>query len=97
MRNRIPEHHQPDVYRALAACQRTDLGYLALLGPRHRYQRVLETAGLVEADLTLPVSAPAGLDIGGQLPESIALSILAECHGVLHQGQSLPALSIATR
>ena len=90
--------HNVDIdARALAACQHTDLDYLALLGPHHRYQRVLEAAGLVEAELTLPVSAPAGLDIGGQLPESIALSILAECHGVLHRGQSLPALSIATR
>jgi xanthine/CO dehydrogenase XdhC/CoxF family maturation factor len=79
----------------LRSCQGTGLKYVALLGPRHRYQQVLERAGLVEQQLTCAVSAPAGLDIGGQLPESIALSILAECHAVLNQSQSLPALRLA--
>ena len=79
----------------LRSCQGTGLEYVALLGPRHRYQQVLERAGLVEQQLTCPVSAPAGLDIGGQLPESIALSILAECHAVLNQSKSLPALQLA--
>jgi xanthine/CO dehydrogenase XdhC/CoxF family maturation factor len=79
----------------LRSCQGTGLEYVALLGPRHRYQQVLERAGLVEQQLTCAVSAPAGLDIGGQLPESIALSILAECHAVLNQSKSLPALRLA--
>ncbi len=79
----------------LQCCQGTSLEYVALLGPRHRYQQVLERAGLSEQQLTCPVSAPAGLDIGGQLPESIALSILAECHAVLNQSKSLPALRLA--
>ena len=92
----IMSHNVEIDARALAACQGTDLAYLALLGPRHRFRRVLEAAGLSESALTLAVSAPAGLDIGGQLPESIALSILAECHAVLYQSQSLPALSVAS-
>lgn len=79
----------------LRACQGTGLGYVALLGPRHRYRQVLERAALDEAALSCPVSAPAGLDLGGQLPESIALSILAECHAVLHRSQGLPALRLA--
>jgi len=79
----------------LQCCQGTSLEYVALLGPRHRYQQVLERAGLGEQQLTCPVCAPAGLDIGGQLPESIALSILAECHAVLNLSKSLPALRLA--
>ena len=79
----------------LQCCQGTNLEYVALLGPRHRYQQVLERAGLGEQQLTCPVSAPAGLDIGGQLPESIALSILAECHAVLNLSKSRPALRLA--
>nr|WP_320136646.1 XdhC family protein [uncultured Amphritea sp.] len=74
--------------QALACCQNSGLSYLALLGPQHRYKQVLALSGLTEQQLTCPVSAPAGLDIGGQLPESIALSILAECHATLHQSQS---------
>ena len=89
--------HNVDIdAEGLSCCQNTGLNYVALLGPRHRYQQVLERAGLDEAALSCPVSAPAGLDIGGQLPESIALSILAECHAVLNRSQSLPALRLAT-
>ncbi|RDE19526.1 XdhC/CoxI family protein [Motiliproteus coralliicola] len=64
---------------------RSGLQHIALLGPQHRYHQVLERAGLEERQLGCHVSGPAGLPIGGQLPESIALSILAECHAVLHQ------------
>ncbi len=71
------------------------LRHIALLGPRHRYHQVLERAGLSESDLACPVSGPAGLEIGGQLPESIALSILAECHGALHARVASPRLRMA--
>jgi len=80
---------------ALGCCQHAALDYVALLGPRHRFRQVLERAGLDEDRLAWPVSAPAGMDIGGQLPESIALSILAECHAVLHQSKDLPTLRLA--
>ncbi len=33
-----------------------------------------------EQDLPFVFAGPSGLDLGGTLPESIALSILAECH-----------------
>ena len=83
------------VAEGLRCCQDGSLDYVALLGPRHRYRQVLEHAQLGEAALSCPVSAPAGLDLGGQLPESIALSILAECHAVLNRSQCLPALRLA--
>jgi len=69
---------------ALSSLQSSLVKHIALLGPRQRYRQVLERAGLEERNLSCPVSGPAGLDIGGQLPESVALSILAECHAVLH-------------
>ncbi len=71
--------------KALQSAQVKAIGYMAMLGPKHRFQDVLELAGLTQAGLTSPVASPAGLAIGGQLPESIALSILAQCHSVLHQ------------
>ena len=73
--------------KGLRYCQNTFLRYVALLGPTHRFRQVLDRARLTAQQLTCPVSAPAGLDIGGQLPESIALSILAECHSVLNQSE----------
>ena len=62
------------------------LAYLALLGPAARKQEVLTLAGLQEQTLRTPLHGPAGLDLGAELPEGIALSILSHCYGVLHGG-----------
>lgn len=53
--------------------------YLALLGPTHRRDEVVEKAGLRESEVIARMAGPAGLDLGGDLPETIALAILAEC------------------
>ncbi len=74
-----------------------ELNYLAMLGPVHRRQQVLDNAGINTADrfqrLARYVAGPAGLDLGGELPESIALSTLAECQAVL-EGRSAQSLSL---
>ncbi len=67
----------------LCKIQSYSLKYVALLGPKHRFKEVLNLAKLSENELQHPVASPAGFDIGGQLPESIALSIVAECHSAL--------------
>ena len=75
---------------ALAAALNSQVQYVGLLGPAHRKQRVLAKAGL-KSDPRL--HGPMGLDIGGELPESVALSTLAQCHQVLQQAaraRSLP-------
>jgi len=65
---------------ALLAALRSPAGYVGALGsPRNhaqRRRRLLE-AGLKEAELDR-LHAPIGLDLGGDSPEEIALSILAE-------------------
>ncbi|MBY5981803.1 XdhC family protein [Ferrimonas balearica] len=85
----IVMHHQQGLDAdALAALAQQPPRYCALLGPRHRRQQVLSDAGLA----TFPgLAGPAGLALGGELPEGIALSILAECHAALHgaDGHSL--------
>ncbi|MEG3753003.1 XdhC family protein [Psychromonas arctica] len=58
--------------------------YVALLGPCHRRDQVFTRAQVDLSNFSGFFSAPAGFDIGGELPESIALSILAESHAVLH-------------
>jgi xanthine dehydrogenase accessory factor len=63
--------------------------YLGLLGPRSRAERLFEEiGGRLEVGF---VHAPVGLDVGGEQPEAIALSIVAEIQCVLHaqSGQSL--------
>ena len=76
---------------AIKVLQGSAIEYLALLGPVARKQQVLALAQLDERNLAVPIAGPAGLNLGAELPEGIALSILAECHAVLQgtTGQSL--------
>ena len=70
--------------------------YIGLLGPRERRHRVQALSEINDVDwLEQRLNGPAGLDLGGELPESIALSILAQCHATLHQrsGQSLNSMN----
>ena len=69
--------------RVLNVVQQSDAKFIGLLGPTHRTEKVLNAANLSYKTLAKPLSNPIGLDIGGELPESIALSILSEAHAVL--------------
>ena len=69
---------------AVAALQTSPIKYLALLGPIVRRGQVLELADLDKNNLLVPIAGPAGLRLGGELPEDIALSILAECQAVIN-------------
>jgi xanthine/CO dehydrogenase XdhC/CoxF family maturation factor len=62
--------------------------YVGLLGPKVRADRLCETLADREVGLAAQwlanLHAPAGMDIGADTPESIALSILSEIQGKLH-------------
>lgn len=68
---------------AIATLQQSSIKYLGLLGPTARKQQVLMLADLKESQLMHPIAGPAGLCLGGELPEEIALSVLAECQAVI--------------
>lgn len=87
----LMSHHLELDAQALKDLNGQNLSYWALLGPNNRRQRVLNQAQLLESQLQPRLAGPAGLDIGAELPESIALSILTECHAVLKSasGRSL--------
>lgn len=57
------------------------VAYIGLLGPRARRDRLLGEIGASNVH----VHGPAGLDIGAEMPESIALSIVAEIHAFLNR------------
>jgi xanthine dehydrogenase accessory factor len=78
--------------QALHALSQIKLQYLALLGPSHRKEQVIQVANINAASVPFKFSGPSGLDIGGTLPESIALSILSECHAVIF-GKKASSLS----
>lgn len=77
---------------AVAALQRRKLcnPYIGLLGPAKRKADVLAAAGLTEVELHYPIAGPMGLALGGDLPESIALSVLAECHAKVYGSNAQP-------
>lgn len=66
----------------------TPISYLGLLGPRRRWlqmQRDLAAEGEVYSEQELSrVHSPAGLDIGSETPEEIALAIAAEINAVMN-------------
>jgi xanthine dehydrogenase accessory factor len=67
----------------------TPLRYLGVLGPRRRWERmhdelVAEGGALSERDFER-VHSPAGLDIGSETPEEIALAIVAEIQTVMNR------------
>ena len=73
--------------RALAALLGTKAAYVGVLGPAHRTHRMLEE---IERDGRGPVATgrarvfgPAGLALGAETAEEIALSMLAEAQAVL--------------
>jgi xanthine/CO dehydrogenase XdhC/CoxF family maturation factor len=80
---------------ALAALLDQPLGYLGLQGNRARSARILrelEAEGRVlDLDQRQRLHWPAGLDLGGESPEAIALAMIAEIQAVLagHSGGSL--------
>ena len=76
----VMSHHLVTDRRYLEQLADTDIPYIALLGPRNRRNRLLDDLGELAGRLEHRVHGPAGLDIGGRGPGSIALSILAEMH-----------------
>jgi xanthine/CO dehydrogenase XdhC/CoxF family maturation factor len=74
---------------ALKLVQSSSAKYVGLLGPTHRTDRVLDIAKLTRTDLIKPLANPVGLRLGGELPESIALSMLAEAHAAIENADGL--------
>ncbi len=56
----------------------SDVPWMGLLGPVKRRDKVLNKAGLTLAEINQKLCAPIGLDIGGHMPENIAISIAAQ-------------------
>jgi xanthine dehydrogenase accessory factor len=60
------------------------LKYIGLLGPVARKKDVLNLLDKnIRDSLADNIHGPMGFDIGGDLPASVALSVLAQCHQVL--------------
>jgi len=83
----IMNHHYDTDRDVLAAILPLGLPYIAMLGPKRRTARILDELGAEGHDVSesalLTIHGPAGLDIGAETPEQIALAILAEIQATL--------------
>lgn len=79
--------------KSLRIAQASRAKYVGMLGPFHRTERVLKEAGLPFTQLKKLLANPIGLDLGGDQPETIALSIVSEIQAYLHS-KSAHSLSL---
>jgi xanthine/CO dehydrogenase XdhC/CoxF family maturation factor len=84
----IMSHHLVSDRAYLRQLARTDIGYIGLLGPANRRERLLSELGDVAESLRGRLNGPAGLDIGGRGPAPIALSIIAQMQRELQRRES---------
>jgi len=80
----VMSHHLPSDLAYLRCLCSSDIGYVGLLGPAIRRERLLADLGTEAPAISGRLRAPVGLDLGGRAPESIALSIVAEIHAFLY-------------
>lgn len=78
----VMSHHLATDHCYLAVLAKSSVPYVGLLGPPGRRDRLLQQLGNDGLALTGRLHGPAGLDIGADSPEAIALSILAEIHSI---------------
>jgi xanthine dehydrogenase accessory factor len=66
--------------------------YIGVLGPKKRLERMIEELTASEPDVIIPenLHGPAGLDLGSENAEEIALSIIAEIQSVMRQRDGRP-------
>jgi xanthine/CO dehydrogenase XdhC/CoxF family maturation factor len=87
-------HRYADDRQFLHALLRREIAYLGQLGPRKRTQRLLQDLpdGIPPATAfqLSKLRAPVGLDLGGNTPETVALSILAEMQSRLSGRSAAP-------
>ncbi|QKK01443.1 MAG: XdhC family protein [Pseudomonadota bacterium] len=86
----IMSHHLEHDRAWIARVAEHPVAYIGLLGPAARRERVLED---IPETHHRRIHGPAGLDLGAELPETIALSILAEAHAMLNDRDGRPLSS----
>ncbi len=84
----VMSHHLVSDRSYLRQLASTDIGYVGLLGPPKRRDRLLNEIGGLSKKLKGRIHAPAGIQLGGRGPGPIAVEIIAEMQQYLaaHQG-----------
>jgi len=90
----VMSHRYRDDVELVKALLPRELRYVGLLGPKVRSERILndlEKQGLkITEKMRERLHGPVGLDLGGQTPEAVALSVLAEIQTIFSGGDARP-------
>lgn len=81
----IMSHNIENDAACLISAYESGIAFIGLLGSIQRRDKVLKKAGIKFSEIKNQLKAPVGLDIGGNLPENIAVSIVAELQQFFYQ------------
>ncbi len=84
----VKTHNYGRDYAALEKLLPLGLRYVALLGPRLRRDQLLHTLLETGLEIRSQLFSPAGLDLGAESPEQIALAIVAEIQTVFAEASA---------
>ena len=87
----VKSHNYGRDFAALSHLLKLDLPYVGLLGPRKRRDQLLNAVLDAGIAIDAEVFAPAGLDLGAETPEELALALVTEIQAVFAEasGESL--------
>ena len=74
----VKSHNYGRDFAALCQLLKLDLPYVGVLGPRKRREQLLNAVLDEGIAINAEVFAPAGLDIGAETPEELALALVSE-------------------
>ena len=90
----VMNHSYARDLRWLLAISKSSPQYIGLLGPAHRRERVIEALVQHQPDISERfldcIHGPAGLNIGSETPQEIALAILSEILSVYRETTPIP-------
>jgi xanthine dehydrogenase accessory factor len=78
----VKSHNYGRDFAALRHLLQLDLSYVGLLGPRKRRDQLLNAVLDSGISIDAEIFAPAGLDLGAETPEEIALALISEIQAV---------------
>ena len=78
----VKSHNYGRDFAALCHLLKLDLPYVGLLGPRKRRDQLLNAVLDEGIAIDAEVFAPAGLDLGAETPEELALALVSEIQAV---------------
>jgi xanthine/CO dehydrogenase XdhC/CoxF family maturation factor len=78
----VKSHNYGRDFAALRHLLALDLPYVGLLGPRKRRDQLLNAVLDSGISIDAELFAPAGLDLGAEMPEEIALALISEIQAV---------------